>query len=166
MQGDGVRLDGRAYHIQSPGDGGWLTATARRTDPSSGWQAGAPYWRAGGYWLTRARALTFPLAAGGWSAGVGRRYVQLCGVSFAPGAPLALGFYRSIAVDPQVIPLGSRVYLPAYRTEGHGGWFIAADTGGAINGHHIDVYRPPPASSSDPGQFLDAQRVYVIKPHH
>jgi len=166
MQGDGVGLDGRTYHIQSLGDGGWVTAAGRRTDPANGWTAGAPFWRAGGYWLTRAHALTFPLSAGGWSAGVGRRYVPLRGVSFAGGMSLALGFYRSIAVDPQVIPLGSRVYVPAYRADGHGGWFIAADTGGAINGHHIDVYRPPPASSSDPGQFFAGQRIYVIKPHH
>lgn len=166
MQGDGVGLDGRTYHIESLGDGGWVTATGRRTDPSTGWQAGAPYWRAGGYWLTRTQTLTFPLAGGGWSADVGRRYVPLRGVSFAAGASLPLRFYQSIAVDPRVIPLGSRVYVPAYRADGHGGWFIAADTGGAINGHHIDVYRPPPASSSDPGQFFAGRRIYVIKPHH
>lgn len=77
-------------------------------------------------------------------------------VGLPPGSP----------VDPRVIPLGSRVYVPAYRADGHGGWFIAADTGGAINGHHIDVYRPPAASSPDPGQFFGAQRIYVIKPHH
>ncbi len=63
MQGEGVGLDGQTYHIESLGDGGWVTATGRPTDPSTGWQAGAPYWRAGGYWLTRARTLTFPLAA-------------------------------------------------------------------------------------------------------
>ena len=63
-------------------------------------------------------------------------------------------YYQSIAVDPNVIPLGSRVYVPAYRNDGHGGWFIAADTGGAINGRHIDVYRSPPASSADSGQYL------------
>ena len=57
-----------------------------------------------------------------------------------------------------MIPLGSRVYVPAYRDDGHGGWFIAQDTGGAINGRHIDVYgrrrRPPPTrakSSPDSG---------------
>ena len=54
---------------------------------------------------------------------------------------LPLHFYGSIAVDPRVIPLGSRVYVPAYRGDGQGGWFIAQDTGGAINGRHIDVYR-------------------------
>ncbi len=85
-------------------------------------------------------------------------------MSFAAGASLPLRFYESIAVDPRVIPLGSRVYVPAYRHDGHGGWFVAADTGGAINGHHIDVYRSPPAAAGDPGQFFSGQRVYVIRP--
>ena len=41
---------------------------------------------------------------------------------------------------------------------------MAQDTGGAINGHHVDVYRHPPASSADGGQYLTGQRVYIIKP--
>ncbi|NLZ49646.1 MAG: hypothetical protein GX895_12890 [Clostridiales bacterium] len=40
----------------------------------------------------------------------------------------------TIAVDPSVIPLGSKVYIPGY------GYAIAADTGGAIKGHKIDLY--------------------------
>ena len=38
-----------------------------------------------------------------------------------------------IATDPYVIPLGTRVYIPGY------GYAVAADTGGAIQGHIIDV---------------------------
>jgi 3D (Asp-Asp-Asp) domain-containing protein len=75
-------------------------------------------------------------------------------------------FYRSIAVDPRVIPLGSRVYIPAYRHDGYGGWFVARDTGGAIRGRHVDVYRTPPRRPSDTGQYLTGQRIYVIKPGH
>jgi 3D (Asp-Asp-Asp) domain-containing protein len=164
MQGDGIGLDGRLYHIQSLGDGGWVTQSGVSTSPSDGWAAGSPFWRAGGYWRNRGRAVTFPLSSGGWSAGPGRRYVALNGVSFSPGQSLPLRYYQSVAVDPGVIPLGSRVYVPAYRHDGHGGWFIAQDTGGAIAGPHIDVYRPPPASSSDSGQQLTGQRIYIIKP--
>ena len=40
----------------------------------------------------------------------------------------------TIAVDPNVIPLGSKVYVSGY------GLAIAADTGGAIKGNIIDVY--------------------------
>ena len=38
-----------------------------------------------------------------------------------------------IAVDPRVIPLGTRVYVDGY------GFAVAADTGGAIKGSRIDV---------------------------
>lgn len=41
--------------------------------------------------------------------------------------------YGTVAVDPNVIPLGSRVYIPQY------GDAIAADTGGAIKGNKIDL---------------------------
>ena len=40
----------------------------------------------------------------------------------------------TIAVDPSIIPLGSKVYIPGY------GEAIAADTGGAIKGHRIDLF--------------------------
>jgi 3D (Asp-Asp-Asp) domain-containing protein len=164
MQGEGIGLDGRSYHIDALGNGGWVTAAGRITDPGAGWAGGSPYWRAGGFWRNRTGGVTFPLQAGGWSAGRGREYVPLPGVTFAPGAALSLRAYQSIAVDPGVIPLGSRVYIPAYLDDGHGGWFLAQDTGAAINGRHVDVYRSPPANSSDPGQYLTGQRIYVIKP--
>lgn len=164
MQGEGIGLDGRLYHIESLGEGGWVTAGGQATSPANGWLSGTPYWRAGDYWRNSQRAVTFPLADGGWSAGPGRKYVPLPEVSFAPGGASQLRYYQSIAVDPGVIPLGSRVYVPAYRNDGHGGWFIAQDTGGAINGRHIDVYRPPPPTAQTPGHYYAAQRIYVIKP--
>jgi len=163
MQGEGIGLDGRIYHLASAGDGGWVTAAGAPTSPADGWAAGPPFWRAGGFWRNPLGAVTFPLAAGGWSAGTGRRYVALPGVTFGSGASLPLRYYGSIAVDPHVIPLGSRVYIPAYRRDGHGGWFIAQDTGGGVTGRHVDVYRPPPASALDPGQDLANQRIYVIR---
>ena len=44
------------------------------------------------------------------------------------------GGLSTIAVDPRVIPLGSKVWVKGY------GYAIAADTGGAIKGNIIDVY--------------------------
>ena len=40
---------------------------------------------------------------------------------------------RTIAVDPKVIPYGSRVFIPGF------GWRIAEDTGAQIKGNRIDI---------------------------
>ena len=165
MEGEGIGLDGRMYHINALGDGGWVTAAGVPTSPADDWSSGSPFWRAGGYWRNRSGGVTFPLGSGGWSADRGRAYVPLPGVTFAAGGAPRLHFYQSIAVDPSVIPLGSRVYVPAYRNDGHGGWFVAQDTGGAIDGHHIDVYRSPPNSPTDPGHYMTGKRIFVIRPH-
>ena len=166
MEGDGVGLDGQRYHVEATGDGGWINAAGKRTKPGhSGWDRGAPIWRDGGYWLDARRRPTWPLAAGGWFGGVGQRFVAPNGISFGVGPSLPLVYYQSVAVDPKLIPLGSRIYIPAYRSiaPSHG-WFTAADTGGAIIGRHVDVYRPPPASSADGGRYMRSQRIRVIPP--
>ena len=161
MQGEGIGLDGRLYHLQSPGTGGWVTTDGIATSAAEGWTGGTPYWRAGGYWRNRQHQVTFPLSTGGWSNGRGVRYVSLRQVRFALGPSAPVRPLQTIAVDPSVIPMGSRVYVPAYRGDGHGGWFIASDTGGGISGRHIDVYRLPPATAQDPGRFLQSQRIFV-----
>jgi 3D domain len=161
MQGEGIDLDGQLDHLVATGPGGWVTAAGTPATVGASGTA-APFWRTGGFWRNPAGALTFPLALGGWSDGRGGHYVPLPGVRFAPGpATRRLSFYGSLAVDPSVIPLGSRVYVPAYRGDGRGGWFTADDTGGAIIGAHIDVYRPPPATPDDSGQMLTDQRIFV-----
>jgi len=47
--------------------------------------------------------------------------------------------WYTVAVDPRVIPLGSRLYIPALAATPSGGWFVADDTGGAIKGKRIDI---------------------------
>lgn len=166
MEGDGVGLDGQRYHIESTGGAGWINAKGRRTKPGpQGWSAGAPFWRAGGYWVNANGKPTFELADGGWFAGLGRRYRSLPGVTFGTGPSLPLVYYASLAVDPQLIPLGSTVYIPAYRTitPSHG-WFVAQDTGGAIQSHHVDVYRMAPPTQADTGRFFSGQRIRVVPP--
>lgn len=78
----------------------------------------------------------------------GRKTLRMVSTAYDPG-PLSCGKYASgytaigmkatrgvVAVDPRVIPLGTRVYVEGY------GPAIAADTGGAIKGHKIDVCFP------------------------
>ncbi len=72
--------------------------------------------------------------------GVGRgMQVEATGYSAGSGgadhrcATGALATHGVIAVDPRVIPLGTHVFVPGY------GYAVAADTGGAIKGHRIDL---------------------------
>lgn len=53
--------------------------------------------------------------------------------------------YGIVAVDPRVIPLGTRLWIPGY---GEG---LAADTGGAIKGNRIDVWLPSETQALDWG---------------
>lgn len=53
---------------------------------------------------------------------------------------------KLIAVDPSVIPLGSRVHVEGY------GEAIAGDTGGAIKGNRIDLHMPTKGEANDFGR--------------
>ncbi|MGJ7923159.1 ubiquitin-like domain-containing protein [Neobacillus sp. LXY-4] len=48
---------------------------------------------------------------------------------------------KVIAVDPSIIPLGTKVYVEGY------GYAVAADTGSAIKGYKIDVFLPSQADA-------------------
>jgi 3D (Asp-Asp-Asp) domain-containing protein len=52
----------------------------------------------------------------------------------ATGMPVGQGV---VAVDPSVIPLGTRMYVPGY------GNAVAADVGGGITGNTIDLWMTP-----------------------
>jgi resuscitation-promoting factor RpfB len=54
--------------------------------------------------------------------------------------------YGIVAVDPRVIPLGTRLYVPGY------GNCVALDTGGAIKGHRIDLFYPRESQASAYGR--------------
>ena len=49
--------------------------------------------------------------------------------------------YGAVAVDPRLIPLGSKLYIEGY------GYGFACDTGGAIKGHHIDLAFNSPSAA-------------------
>ena len=59
-----------------------------------------------------------------------------------------------VAVDPDVIPLGTRLYIPGY------GLAVAADTGGAIVGSKIDLCMEDYTSAINFGR-RDVQ-VYIL----
>lgn len=52
---------------------------------------------------------------------------------------------KVIAVDPNVIPLGSKVYVEGY------GYATAGDVGGAIKGNRIDIHVPTEAEATNWG---------------
>ncbi|MDR3563389.1 MAG: 3D domain-containing protein [Negativicutes bacterium] len=64
------------------------------------------------------------------SASAYTRFDDGCGEYTSRGHLLRKGL---VAVDPHVIPLGTRLYIPGY------GFAIADDTGGAIKGNRIDL---------------------------
>jgi 3D (Asp-Asp-Asp) domain-containing protein len=167
MEGDGIDARGHHAHIAALGSGGWVNRRGHRTVPgrcAGDWTRGRPVWLEGG-WRNARGGVTYPLSGGGWSNGRGVHRRSYRGVGFAPGSSIPLSAYRTLAVDPRLIPRGSRVYIPFYARHGLGrGWFVAQDTGGAIIGRHVDVYRPPPATLSDLGRYLRHQRVLVVPP--
>lgn len=74
------------------------------------------------------------------------------------GNPLRLG---TIAVDPSVIPLGSKVYVEGYTYDGlpAGGMYATAtDTGGAVKGNRIDIFLP---ESKNKARMFGIQQVKV-----
>jgi hypothetical protein len=164
MEGDGIGLDGRRYHYGGPWHLTWVNADGQPTHPCNTglWTSGRPVWPTFG-WRNAAGAVTFPLASGGWSNGNPTRELPPPpSLHFLPGPSLPLRYWHSVAVDPHLIPLGSRIFVPTFCRTPSRGWFVAADTGGnVISGQHIDVYRPPPPAPNA-GQMLPQQRVFVV----
>jgi 3D (Asp-Asp-Asp) domain-containing protein len=84
--------------------------------------------------------------------------------------------YRSIAVDPAVIPFGSVIFIPQARGTKltlpsgheviHDGYFFAADRGGAIEKNHIDVFLGP--HIKNPFEWVKSEpkgifKAYIVK---
>jgi hypothetical protein len=137
MNGEGLGDDGRFYHFAGPYAAPWIDASGSPTYPcwNGSWTDGEPAWLSFAWWHR---------------------------VRFAAGRARALPFWHTVAVDPAVIPLGSRVFIPAYCDTPAHGWFRALDTGGAIIAYHFDVYRPPPATLEL--HALRNQKVFVVPP--
>jgi 3D (Asp-Asp-Asp) domain-containing protein len=169
MQGEGIGSDGRLYHFAGPYSLTWRNAGGGYTYPCTqapgAWSNGRPAW-IGRTWLNGSGAVTYPLAGGAWSAGAPARVEQpAAAAQFASGASLRLAYWHDAAVDPRLIPHGSSLFVPAYCGTPSGGWLRASDTGGAIIGPHVDVFRAPPARAWD-DRVLRGQRIFVVPPGH
>lgn len=80
------------------------------------------------------------------------------GAITATGKALQFGM---VAVDPKVIPLGSRLYIETPDQSWVYGYAVAEDTGGAIKGNRIDLFYP---STSTCMQFGRREvNVYVLE---
>lgn len=76
----------------------------------------------------------------------------------ASGSPCAVG---RVAVDPSVIPLGTRLYIEAWDGSSWTyGYAVAADTGGAIKGYKIDLYRNSESECRNFG--VRKAKVYIL----
>jgi 3D (Asp-Asp-Asp) domain-containing protein len=74
----------------------------------------------------------------------GGRTLTVSSTGYALRGRTATGMYTAhgvVAVDPSVIPLGTRMTIPGY---GEG---VAADTGGAVHGNTIDLWFPTVAQA-------------------
>jgi len=69
----------------------------------------------------------------------------------ASGLPVGVGV---VAVDPAVIPLGTRLYVPGY------GPAVAADVGSAVRGYVIDLWMPSRAQARGWGRRTVTITVY------
>ena len=139
MEGTGIGLDGRLYHIDSLGRGGWVSRTGKatfdgieplRTARRTGARAGS-----GATAATASRSRSWPSAGGATASARARSRPRAGSRSLRARGTPGLRYWRTIAVDPSLIRFGSRVYVPYYRhVKGATGWFVANDTGGATTG--------------------------------
>ncbi len=71
----------------------------------------------------------------------------------ASGVPTHWGI---VAVDPGVVPLGSKIQIDGFEDT-----FVAADTGGGVNGSWIDIWFPTYAEARQFG--TQARRVTIVE---
>ncbi|MBA3842505.1 MAG: hypothetical protein H0X39_07780 [Actinobacteria bacterium] len=137
MEGEGMASDGRVYHFAGPYDIGWYNRAGGDTAPCT--------------------------APGFWTNGRPFRISAPARARYAEGHSRTLVYWKSAAVDRHVIPFGSRIFMHALCATPARGWVVARDTGGAIGGAHIDIYRPPPAQIGN-GADLRGQPMLVVPP--
>lgn len=61
---------------------------------------------------------------------------------------------RTVAVDPSVIPVGTKIYIENDPLGGDG-YYVAEDTGWGVDGHHIDIF-------AEDGESMSTLRGYTV----
>jgi len=88
-----------------------------------------------------------------------REHMSVVSTAYYTGSITATGTktrWGVIAVDPRIIPYGTKVYIPQFDQV-----FVAEDTGGAIKGNKIDIYMNDRSSAINWGRrTID---IYVLK---
>ena len=165
MNGEGLGRDGRFYHFAGSYDIDWANADGAVTRPcwNGRWTRGKPAWLAFGWRNGRGeRDVPARAAAAGRTVAPRATSRRRCRCASCRADRGRSPSGRTVATDPRVIPRGSRVFIRAYCATPARGWFVARDTGGAIIGFHVDVYRPPPRTLEL--RSLRGQRLYVVPP--
>lgn len=121
----------------------WYRVSSRSRPAVAGWCAGNYLVEVDGNepeptQVASARAAPLTAAPSGRSF-TARLTAYAHGTRTASGTPVRWGV---VAVDPRVIPLGSRITI-----EGFDNLFIAEDTGGGVRGNHVDIYFPDMGSA-------------------
>lgn len=161
-------VNGAATPSETPEKDWWSSAESRRAagtesagptnDPT---HARIPEKAAPGRAAGRAAHARQPLAARGARPGMLLRPLRVRATAYAIHGRTSTGTrttHGTIAVDPRVIPYGTRMYIPGY------GWGTAQDCGGAVQGHVIDLWMPTTSQCYQWGnRHVD---IYVEHPEH
>lgn len=86
------------------------------------------------------------------------RYMKVVATAYTGDGVTSTGTtpkWGTIAVDPSIIPYGTKVYIPQFNK-----MFIAEDCGGAIKGNKIDIFMNDPSSVSSWG--IKTIDIYIV----
>lgn len=113
---------------------------------------------------TKERPQTVPVGKGGEGLNA-KKVIVMQATAYDPtaGSKTAMGTRArvgAVAVDPRVIPLGSKLYIESMDGYPSYGYAVAEDTGGAIKGNRIDLFYNTNAQANQFGRRN--VKVYVL----
>ena len=70
--------------------------------------------------------------------------------------------FGTVAADPAVLPMGTRIHVAVAGYQGLDGTYIVADTGNAVKGRHIDIRLPTQAEAKRFGKRRVTVRILEV----